>query len=232
MGALNQYDAVAFDLDGTLIDSAPDIAFALDCALREAGLRSFGLTEVRRWIGDGPDVLIGHALVAQGLGDASAELRAQLRAGFDIATLQAPLARGAVFSGIDHVLTQLARVMPLVVVTNKPTALAKAVLAAARLLPHVCAVFGADAPEQRKPAPHLLLAASRRLGVPPERLLMVGDGPADVRAARAAGCGAALVDWGYAHTAVPDEGLPPWRVRTPHQLLGCALLDACATTNF
>jgi phosphoglycolate phosphatase len=122
--------------------------------------------------------------------------------------------------------------MPLVVVTNKPTALAQAVLAAARLLPHVCAVFGADAPGQRKPAPHLLLAAARRLGVVPERLLMVGDGPADVCAARAAGCGAALVDWGYAHAAVADDGQPLWHVRTPHQLLGCALLDACATTNF
>lgn len=232
MGALNQYDAVAFDLDGTLIDSAPDITFALATALREAGLRAFALPEVRRWIGDGPDVLIGHALVAHGLGDASAELRAQLRESFDIATLQAPLARGTVFEGIDHVVTQLARVMPLVVVTNKPTALAQAVLAAARLLPHVCAVFGADAPQQRKPAPHLLQAAARRLGVPPGRLLMVGDSPADVRAARAAGCGAAVVEWGYAHAAVQDDGLPLWRVRTPHQLLGCALLDACATTNF
>lgn len=234
MGKLNEYDAIAFDLDGTLIDSAPDIAFALGTALREAGLRSFSLADVRRWIGDGPDVLIGHALVAQGMGDASAELRSQLRAGFDVATLQAPLARGAVFDGIDHVVTQLARVMPLVVVTNKPTVLAQAVLAAARLLPHVCAVFGADAPEHRKPAPHLLLAAARRLGMAPARLLMVGDGPADVRAARAAGCGAALVEWGYAHAAVQDDGLapPPWRVRTPHQLLGCALLDACATTNF
>lgn len=232
MGALNHHDAIAFDLDGTLVDSAPDIAHALNTALREAGLRSFDLQSVRAWIGDGPDVLIAHALAAQGHQQASAELRAQLRSAFDAVTLQAPLGRGVVFEGIEHVVTQLARVMPLVVVTNKPTPLARAVLAAARLLPHVCGVFGADTAELRKPSPLLLQAAARQLGLRADRILMVGDGPADIRAARAAGCGAALVDWGYGHAAVLHEEPQPWRVRTPHHLLGCALLDAAATTNF
>jgi phosphoglycolate phosphatase len=215
-------DAIAFDLDGTLVDSAPDIAKALNTALREAGLRSVDLRTVRAWIGDGPDVLVGHALAAQGHEDASPELRASLRAAFDAATLAAPLGEGVVFNGIEAVLTQLARVMPLVVVTNKPTPLAAAVLRAARLLPHVCAVHGADTPEQRKPSPLLLQAAARQLGLPTNRMLMVGDGPADIGAARAAGCAAALVDWGYAHASVDRSDALLWRVRSPEHLLGIA----------
>ena len=225
MQAVTTFDAIAFDLDGTLVDSAPDISNALNTALRAAGLRSFDLQTVRAWIGDGPDVLIGHALAAQGHEHASAELRSQLRAAFDAVTLAAPLDHGAVFEGIEPVLMQLTRVMPLVVVTNKPTRLARAVLAAARLLPHVCSVHGADTAEQRKPSPLLLQAAAERLGLRTNQMLMVGDGPADVRAARAAGCGAAVVDWGYAHAAVDSSDAPLWRVRTPQHLLGSVLLD-------
>ncbi|HEY2928295.1 HAD-IA family hydrolase [Piscinibacter sp.] len=231
MDAVTAFDAIAFDLDGTLVDSAPDISHALNTALREAGLRSFDLHTVRAWIGDGPDVLIGHALAAQGHEDVSPELRRRLRAAFDAVTLAAPLGHGVVFEGIEAVLMQLARVMPLVVVTNKPTPLAAAVLAAARLLPHVCSVHGADTPEQRKPSPLLLQAAARRLGLPTNRMLMVGDGPADVGAARAAGCAAALVDWGYAHAAVDSSDARLWRLRSPEHLLGGMLLDTAAARH-
>ncbi|HEV8314435.1 MAG TPA: HAD-IA family hydrolase [Burkholderiaceae bacterium] len=231
MDAVTAFDAIAFDLDGTLVDSAPDIAHALNTALREAGLRSFDLHTVRAWIGDGPDVLIGHALAAQGHEDVSPELRSRLRAAFDAVTLAAPLGHGVVFEGIEAVLIQLARVMPLVVVTNKPTPLAAAVLAAARLLPHVCSVHGADTPEQRKPSPLLLQAAARRLGLPTNRMLMVGDGPADVGAARAAGCAAALVDWGYAHAAVDSSDARLWRLRSPEHLLGGMLLYTAAARH-
>jgi phosphoglycolate phosphatase len=226
----NRPAAIAFDLDGTLVDSAPDIAHALNTALRQAGLAGFDLQTVRGWIGDGPDTLIRHALAALGRPDAPAELRARLRVAFDIATLSAPLDHGAVFDGIEPALRQLARRMPLVVVTNKPTALARAVLAAARLLPHLCDVHGADVPEQRKPSPLLLQAAARRLGLRPDQMLMVGDGPADVHAARAAGCAAALVDWGYAHAAVDDDA-QLWRVRSPHHLLGRVLLDGATAAR-
>jgi phosphoglycolate phosphatase len=211
--------AIAFDLDGTLVDSAPDVAHAVNTALRDAGLCTFDEPTVRGWIGDGPDALIHRALVAQGQPQAPLKLYARLRAAFDIATLAAPLDHGAVYDGIEAVLAQLSRAMPLVVVTNKPTALARAVLAAARLSPYLSEVHGADAPQQRKPSPVLLHAAARRLGLRPQQLLMVGDGPADMRAACAAGCPAALVGWGYGHADVDDDPRP-WRVRTPLQLLG------------
>jgi len=210
--------AVAFDLDGTLVDSAPDIGVALNTALSSEGLRRSELADVRGWIGDGPDVLIERALVAQRRSPADAALRARLRAAFDEATLAAPLADGTVFPGIGELVLALHGRMPMIVVTNKPTPLSLAVLEAASLLHYFNGVFGADQPEQRKPAPHLLLAGARSLGLAPANVLMVGDGPADMLCAQAAGCQAALVGWGYGgHQVLPDSNLR--RIDSPAQLL-------------
>jgi phosphoglycolate phosphatase len=209
--------ALAFDLDGTLVDSAPDIGHALNSALQRAGLGSFDLERVRAWIGDGPDVLIERALHALGLAD-SVALHAELRRGFDEATLLAPLARGAVYDGILPLLQQLQPAWPLVVVTNKPSALARAVLAAGALLQHFAAVYGADEAALRKPAPTMLQRAAQALGLPAQELLMVGDSAADLRAAAAAGSPAAWAGWGYgAAHALPLE--PQWRVEHPSQVL-------------
>lgn len=210
--------AVAFDLDGTLVDSAPDIQHALNDALKKEGLQRFDLDLVRGWIGDGPDVLIARALAHQGLADADEEFRARLRRWFDAATLAAPLAGGTVYPGILDLVSGLRRLLPMVAVTNKPTPLARAVLDAAGVLPFLDGVHGADAPALRKPAPAMLLAACERLGVEPRQMLMVGDSEPDMRSAQAAGCPAMLVTWGYGH-----EKLNGWpaqlRVDTPEHLL-------------
>jgi phosphoglycolate phosphatase len=208
--------ALAFDLDGTLIDSAPDIAAALNTALAGAGLPPVAAALSRRWIGDGPDVLIAHAL-AHLQEAASPALAQSLRRDFDAATLAAPLQHGRVFTGIDALLQRCAPALPLAVVTNKPTALARRVLDAAGLIGHFAAVHGADTPAQRKPAPALLHAAAASLGVAPSALLMVGDGAHDLHAARAAGCAAAWAAWGYG--AWPDDAAPgTWRLTSPAEL--------------
>jgi phosphoglycolate phosphatase len=210
--------ALAFDLDGTLVDSAPDIGHALNSALRESSLPGFALDQVRAWVGDGPDPLIARALAALGQDQADINLRATLRAAFDRATLAAPLAHGRVFEGIEALLHQLRPTWPMVVVTNKPTALARAVLDAAGLLPCLAAVHGADAAVQRKPAPAMLQQAARQLGVTPPRLLMVGDSVADMGAAAAAGAPAVWAGWGYGLLhALPTA--PRWRIDRPDQLL-------------
>jgi phosphoglycolate phosphatase len=210
--------ALAFDLDGTLVDSAPDIGHALNHALHEAGLGRFDVDRVRAWIGDGPDMLIERALQALGTAGDSA-LRHALRRGFDRATLAAPLAHGHVYEGIAALLRRLHGRWPLAVVTNKPTALARAVLDAGMLLPYFSAVHGADVAALRKPAPAMLQQVAQALGVAQNELLMVGDSAADLRAAAAAGAPAAWAAWGYGvQAALPLQ--PRWRADHPSEIWG------------
>lgn len=211
--------AIAFDLDGTLVDSAAGVTHALNTALSVAGLRSFELATVRDWIGDGPDALILRALQACRLHDVDwPTLTAQLRHHFDAVTLREPMAEGAAYDGITGLLESLAGDYPMAVVTNKPTPLARAVLESAGLLKHFVAVHGADWPKQRKPSPLLIEQAASRLAVPAGQVLMVGDGSADMQAARAAGSPCAWVSWGYGQAG---ETAPAamWRLDAPRDLM-------------
>jgi phosphoglycolate phosphatase len=211
--------AIAFDLDGTLVNSAAGVALALNAALMNAGLAGFDLATVRGWIGDGPDALIQRALRASALDDVNpATLAWRLRRDFDEVTLQDPTAQGDPYPGTADLLRALSDVYPLVVVTNKPTPLARAVLEGAGLLAFFSAVHGADTPAQRKPSPLLIEQAAQRLGLPTAELLMVGDGPADLRAARAAGCRAAWVSWGYGEPPAVLAG-DIWRLDAPRDLI-------------
>lgn len=211
--------AIAFDLDGTLIDSAAGVALALNAALASAGLAGFELPTVRGWIGDGPDALIQRALQAsQPAAAAPATLAARLRRAFDRATLQDPGAQGDPYPGVAALLLALSDAYPLAVVTNKPTPLARAVLDAAGLLGHFASVHGADTPAQRKPSPLLIQQAAQRLDVPAAGLLMVGDGAHDLQAARAAGCHAAWVSWGYGEVPALFTG-DTWRLDAPGELI-------------
>jgi phosphoglycolate phosphatase len=209
--------AIAFDLDGTLIDTAPDIDAALNSALHSAGLPGVRLAETRTWIGDGPQRLIERALAHLQVAPTDT-LRADLRAAFDAHTLAEPMRLGRVFEGIAPLLARWHGVRPMAVVTNKPTVLSRRVLEAAGLLPYFGAVCGADTLQQRKPAPTLLVEAAALLRVPIGSLLMVGDSVNDLRSAQAAGCPAAWVAWGYG--AWPDQDAAPGtlKVHTPHAL--------------
>ena len=214
---LGHIEAVVFDLDGTLIDSAADIAHALNAALAWGGLRGFDLATVRGWIGNGPNALIANALKSQGADSDDLALRERLHQRFIEASHAAPFDHGSVYPGIVDMLGELHGRLPLAVVTNKPTPLAQAVIEAAGLQPYLLHVQGADSAAQRKPWPLTLQTTAQALGVPVARVLMVGDAPPDVLAAQAAGCAAALVGWGYgAHAVAPQ--LQPWRLDHPGQL--------------
>jgi phosphoglycolate phosphatase len=225
--ATDRVDAIAFDLDGTLVDSAGGVAHALNAALAGVGLPAFDLATVRGWIGGGPDVLIGHALAARACDVGDPDLAQRLRRDFDAATRAAPMAHSAVFDGIADVLAALASRHRLAVATNKPTSLACAVLEAAGLLGHFASVRGADTPALRKPSPLSLQQAADAMGCATARMLMVGDAPVDIAAAHAAGCRAAWAGWGYGPAPSAAEAGPAlWSLRVPRDLL--ALVPAPA----
>jgi phosphoglycolate phosphatase len=214
---LGHIDAVVFDLDGTLIDSASDIAHAINATLASVGLQPVDLATVQGWIGNGPNALIASALKARGADSTDLALCERLHQRFIEASHAAPFDHGTVYPGVIEALRRLHGQLPLAVVTNKPTPLAQAVIEAAGLQPYLLHVQGADSAAQRKPLPLTLQSTAQALGVPVARVLMVGDAPPDVLAAQAAGCAAALVSWGYgAHAVAPQ--LQPWRLDHPGQL--------------
>lgn len=195
---LDRYRAVAFDLDGTLVDSAPDLAAAANAMLHALGHRPLADERVAAAIGDGIDALVARTLEeSQG--------RPAERAALDrAATLFREIYLGhvfessTIFEGVREGLEALSRRgIPLGCVTNKASRFTRALLDRSGLSRWLSFVECADAIEQRKPAPFLLLKACGELRIEPRELLFVGDSALDVAAARAAGCPVVLVDYGY-----------------------------------
>ncbi|MGN6764072.1 MAG: phosphoglycolate phosphatase [Rhizobiaceae bacterium] len=197
--------AILFDLDGTLVDSAPDIAAATNELLATRGLPALSLPEVKAMIGDGVRKLIERAFAASGVPLSASDLD---KANDDMKPIY-----------LRHV-TELATVMPGVrealahchmagiamgVVTNKPQLAAREVLLHFGLTEFFGVIVGGDAVSHQKPASDGLLMALDRLHAEPVDALMVGDSVADAGAARAAGMAVALVRGGY--TQVPLEEL-------------------------
>ena len=192
-------EAVAFDLDGTLIDTAPDLAAAANSMLRILGGRPLPEHSVAALIGDGLDRFVARVLEESvGTSKLDATLQSSAHVLFRNLYEQDLFAHGRVFPGVAqtlHVLENAA--LPLCCITNKESQFALPLLVAAGLRERFLVTVCADRPEDRKPSPNMLLAACRQLGVEPANLLYVGDSPADIAAARAANCRVVAVTYGY-----------------------------------
>lgn len=220
MPLAERFRAVAFDLDGTLIDTAPDIAAATNAMLVRLGYPPLPGDDIVELIGQGIDRLVGEALGRSIGACAEPAMLARAISLFRDCYGEALFVQGRVYPGVIDALDALAaRGVPACCVTNKPSAFALRLLDAAALSGRLLFTLGADRPEERKPAPHLLLVACERLAVRPRELLYVGDSRTDLDAARAAGCGAALVDYGYHHGVDLARIDPDWIVGSIAQLL-------------
>lgn len=211
--------AIAFDLDGTLVDSAPDISDALNFALAKEGLAPLDVMQVIQWVGDGPDALIDRALAHHGLPAPDRTTLQRVRAAYDEQALRAPLGRGQLFPGVTELLATLDGRWPLAVVTNKPPDLALAVLASAGIASRFVTVHGPNRRQERKPEPFMLLAAAEQLGVATTSLLMVGDSLADLGAAAAAECPVAYALWGYGKEGALQRHPGAFVLERPEDLL-------------
>ncbi|EXJ15887.1 phosphoglycolate phosphatase [Imhoffiella purpurea] len=191
---------ILLDLDGTLVDSVPDLAYCVDAMMARLGLPVRGEAAVRNWVGNGIERLVRRALVGQLDGEPD-ELDYQ-RAYPIFLELYAEntYGRSAVYPGVREGIDFLkAAGYPLGCVTNKARCFTEPLLEHLGLLDDFGILVCGDTLPRKKPDPLPLLHAAGHFGAAPEDSLMVGDSISDVKAARAAGFGIICTSYGYNH---------------------------------
>lgn len=198
--------AVIFDLDGTLIDSAPDIGAALNRFLVRHGRPAVSADQVRTMIGDGVRNLIRYAFAATGFPlapDHEAERLAEFMAIYEAQ----PTDPGAVYPGVLETLDRLAASgVRLGLCTNKPEQVTRKVLAQIGLADRFGALAGGDTLPMCKPDGRHLAWVIEKLGTAPRSAVMVGDNANDMAVARAVGIPAVAVSYGYPRMPIADLG--------------------------
>jgi len=199
---------VIFDLDGTLIDSAEDIALHVGRVYREFKDKDVPADEVRKNIGDGARSLLANFFQGQ-------ELEKALER-FLHYYISEPVIHTKPYEGVVETLESLKeRGILLAIATNKPYAITLEVLKRLKMLHYFDEVLGADLLPEKKPSPLPLLEIAKRLGVSPELSLMVGDSENDILAGRRAGMLTAHARWGYKTPQSP----PDYHLDHPKDLL-------------
>lgn len=197
---------IAFDLDGTLVETAPDLIGTLNRLLVEEGLPPVEMEAASTLIGSGARALLVHGFEAAG---ADVE-RARSEALFErfLVDYAGHIADGSrAFEGVVDTLERLkARGAVLAVATNKRSDLSELLLEKLRLRHHFAAVVGPDRVSARKPSGAHLVEAVRTAGGDPARAIMVGDAAPDAQAARDAGMACILTTFGYTPVPVEDLG--------------------------
>ncbi|MDH3475149.1 MAG: phosphoglycolate phosphatase [Rhodospirillales bacterium] len=199
--------SLLFDLDGTLVDSLPDLAGALNLLRGELDMAPLDRTTVAAMVGDGVPKLVERGLGWAETAPPEAAERRRLLARY-LALYEARLtAETRPFPGVPETLARLNEDgWRLAVCTNKPEAASRALLTALGLDRLFETVGGGDSFAERKPAAGHLLATLARMAAPAEGAVMVGDGPNDLLAARNAGLPAVLVSYGYSRVPVGALG--------------------------
>lgn len=228
MDKLQAIRGVAFDLDGTLVDSAPGLTAAVDMALYALELPQAGEARVITWIGNGADELMERAL-GWSRQERASQRAAQGKPGVDHADIpqqeqlrmlrklfnryyQDTVEEGSfLFPAVADTLGALhAKGLALALVTNKPTPFVAPLLASLDIAHYFSVVIGGDDVQNKKPHPEPLLLVAERLGLAPSALLFVGDSRNDILAAQAAGCCSVGLTYGYNYGEVIELSKPDY----------------------
>lgn len=202
--------ALAFDLDGTLVDSAPGLADAIDRTLNDLRLPQAGLEHVSTWIGNGADIMMARALTFALGREPQPEEQRDARALFDRHYADTVDAGSTLFPQVKQTLAALkAAGLPMAIVTNKPTPFVAPLLASLGIADAFSLIIGGDDVPVKKPHPAAIFMVLGTFGVLPNQLLFVGDSRNDIQAAQAAGVPNIAMTFGYNYgepiaTSQPD----------------------------
>lgn len=198
--SLRRPDMILIDVDGTLVDSVPDLAFCVDEMMKQLGLPERGETAVRDWVGNGVERLVRRALINQLEGEPDEALFKRAYPIFLALYADNTSARSRLYPGILEGLDYLAGAgYRLGCVTNKAAQFTEPLLKDLGIHDRFGIVISGDTLARKKPDPLPLLHAAEFFGVAPEVSLMVGDSVSDVKAARAAGFQIVCMSYGYNH---------------------------------
>ena len=190
--------ATLIDLDGTLLDTAPDLAFAANRARAAFGLPELPVARVAQFVGKGTDRLVQRSLTDDPDGQMNAADFPRAKAVFEEHYRVVNGTRSHVFAGVPEALALLrAAGMSLACVTNKPREFTLPLLERSGLLSGLDAAVCGDEVARRKPHPDLIVEACARLRVDPAATILIGDSANDAQAAHAAGSRSVLVETGY-----------------------------------
>jgi phosphoglycolate phosphatase len=197
---------IAFDLDGTLIDSRADLVASVNATLAHLGRHPLPDAVIASYIGDGV-----HMLVRRALGDPEHEEIVTDAVSFFLTYYRVhKLDHTYVYEGVLDALASIARALPdtsIAVLTNKPVRPSEEICAALRLAPHCFRIYGGNSFETKKPDPLGLETLMREAGATPEQTLMIGDSDVDVLTARNAGASVIGCRFGLAPHSLADA--PP-----------------------
>lgn len=208
--ALTKPQMVLIDVDGTLVDSVPDLAFCVDAMLTRLGLALHGESKVRQWVGNGVERLVRRALIGQLDGEPDTALFAKAYPIFIDLYKANTSVRSVLYPGVLEGLRYLKQAgYKLGCVTNKAAQFTEPLLKDLGIYDYFGIVVSGDTLPLKKPDPAPLLHVAKFYKVAPQASLMVGDSISDVKAARAAGFQIVCMSYGYNHgvdvrTAHPD----------------------------
>jgi len=191
---------ILIDVDGTLVDSVPDLAFCVNAMLADLGLPERTEEAVRQWVGNGVERLVKRALINRLDGEPDEALYARALPLFMACYAENTSKRSRLYPGVREGLDYLSHSgYRLGSVTNKAERFTLPLLVDLGLRDYFELVVCGDTLPRKKPDPMPLLYAAEQLGISPAHALMVGDSSNDVRAARAAGFQIVCVSYGYNH---------------------------------
>lgn len=210
---------VLIDLDGTLVDSVPDLAYCVDAMQEQLGLPPRGEAKVRQWVGNGVERLVRRALTDELDGEPEETLLERAYPIFLRLYGESTSARSRLYPGVRAALDWLCSTgLPLGCVTNKAARFTEPLLRDLGIADSFGLVVSGDTLPRKKPDPLPLLYAAEHFGVAPADALMVGDSMSDVRAARAAGFSIVCMSYGYNHGVDIRESAPDALIDSMDQL--------------